>query len=753
MIKPHILILFLNFVCIAFAAKPLAHEVCAASCYDSFLKIKFSGKNPSACTNDLKVISTFYCIRQHCTEADIDPGIAWWAGSCKKSKAVVNVKAYREAVANVTNDFLASLPAVNLNQKAVVNTIVLPSSSTWDFVYTSVHTYDTQRQYQNRIRWIPYAFWALVLIIGTANRTYTMLCNTSSESQPDSEDGTTKYHKSSSSASNRINIWVRRYMLTPSTFGYHHHQPLGWFTIPLRPQALVIGSYIIIHIALVSVHYPVYQENYYYDSTLVQHLRYFADRLGTLMSSSLPWLWFFSARNNPFIHLTGWSYRTFNIFHRWIATVLVVEAIVHGSTFSAFYVNDSGWDGYHSTLTQRFFWCGILALSCICAISIFSILPLRRHAYELFKVTHVTLAVLFLAAFYHHTFDQFQGKYLVFLWLCVGLWSAEHAIRLVRLLVLNYKAVVGKNTPAIATYLKETGMIRLQVYPAFNHLNLGPGSHYYLYLPSWRIWETHPFSLAGWSRGIVISSSSNGETVITSGKTEKSVARQSSKSVTPSSEQSQSSLTFLIRPRNGMTHRLVESLSPDTPTPINILLEGPYGSAAQLSRFNEILFLAGGSGITAVLPYIRKISEKRGSSSSSRVNLTWIARERGFVENVLANDLTTVIGNKTPTPWLEANFYVTPSTADGAAQSSPLSTQDDLKAVETPNTNSVKWQCLKPDVKQLIRDFVAQHDKKGRVAVFVCGPANMADEARQVIVEFLKEGHVGVELFEEMYGW
>jgi hypothetical protein len=71
----------------------------------------------------------------------------------------------------------------------------------------------------------------------------------------------------------------------------------------------------------------------------VQRIRYFADRLGNLMSASLPWLWLFAARNNPFLYLTGWSYRTFNIFHRWIARILVVEAIVHGSSFSAFYVH------------------------------------------------------------------------------------------------------------------------------------------------------------------------------------------------------------------------------------------------------------------------------------------------------------------------------------------------------------------------------------------------------------------------------
>ena len=76
-----------------------------------------------------------------------------------------------------------------------------------------------------------------------------------------------------------------------------------------------------------------------YDNKRVQVLRYFGDRLGALLSSSIPLLFLFGGRGNVFISLTGWSYRTFNIFHRWIARILLIEAVVHGVVFSAFDVN------------------------------------------------------------------------------------------------------------------------------------------------------------------------------------------------------------------------------------------------------------------------------------------------------------------------------------------------------------------------------------------------------------------------------
>ncbi|GAO15364.1 hypothetical protein UVI_02010280 [Ustilaginoidea virens] len=89
-----------------------------------------------------------------------------------------------------------------------------------------------------------------------------------------------------------------------------------------------------------------------YSSKKVQALRYFADRLGSLMSASLPWVFLFGSRSNPLVYMTGWSYATFSFFHRWVAIVLAVEGVLHGAVFCAFYVCDKGWDYLQSQLRQ-----------------------------------------------------------------------------------------------------------------------------------------------------------------------------------------------------------------------------------------------------------------------------------------------------------------------------------------------------------------------------------------------------------------
>lgn len=51
--------------------------------------------------------------------------------------------------------------------------------------------------------------------------------------------------------------------------------------------------------------------------------------------ANLPVLWAFSGRNNIFIWLTGWNYGTFNIFHRHIARIATIQAIVHSAAYTA----------------------------------------------------------------------------------------------------------------------------------------------------------------------------------------------------------------------------------------------------------------------------------------------------------------------------------------------------------------------------------------------------------------------------------
>ncbi|KAL7797369.1 ferric reductase like transmembrane component domain-containing protein [Trichoderma ceciliae] len=727
-------LLCLLFAACALAAKPLGHEVCGASCYYTLSKAKFASDNvteQTLCTHPLRVTSTYLCIWEHCEEQGIVPGINWWALTCKKSSKVVNLQLYESTTANVTQAYIDSLPTVEQTQKTIVDVVSIPSEANWDQVHRTVNTYWTNMVYHKKLRWIPYVYWGLVLLLGTVSHAIALI-PVKRSSQPVSKND----------AGAQIKGWFHRNLMMAPTFSYHHHQPLGWFTVPLRLPSLVIVGYIITHIFMLAFHYPVFSNNIYYKTVPGQVCRILADRLGIFMTADLPFIFLFGGRANILMYFTGWSYRTFSIFHRWIALVLVVEGIIHGVVFSAYYVNEQGWEGYHEELSSDpTFHYGLIMIISLSISATFAFGQIRKKIYEFFKAAHVSLTAVFLAALFNHIKDQFTGTYKVWVWTCVGLWAGDYVLRLLRVLVMNYKTFLGKGSLALASYSEETGMIRLQVKPSVNCSRQSPGTYYFVYFPGLRFWETHPFTLAGRSKQVDDTSSYGSGSDQPS---EKETGTQSPRVTELSSEQDDSYMTFMIRPRDGMTKRLRDRLvskSESGPLRVRVLLEGPYGTPARLDHFDNVLFIAGGSGITTVLPYLRMFFEDQRSQTPPNMRLAWVVRDEGFVRDVLSNDLRITEGSALAASKLNMEFYVTSGT-----------TSPTPKAGEAGNIASdPRFKRMRPDIHSMVDSFVTQ--SQGRTAVFVCGPAEIADTTRQAVIRQTRKVHTDVELFEEMFVW
>jgi hypothetical protein len=65
-----------------------------------------------------------------------------------------------------------------------------------------------------------------------------------------------------------------------------------------------------------------------------QLLRYVADRTGIIATANLILVWLLAIRNNVLMWLTGWDFATYNNFHRWVARIATVEAIVHSVAYT-----------------------------------------------------------------------------------------------------------------------------------------------------------------------------------------------------------------------------------------------------------------------------------------------------------------------------------------------------------------------------------------------------------------------------------
>ncbi|OAR02042.1 hypothetical protein LLEC1_06126 [Akanthomyces lecanii] len=730
---------------VALAAKPLGDQVCVATCYNALLKAKFAGasdKAQTACANPLRVQSTYYCISEHCakeSEKATDDGIEWWAEACKNSSKAVNVKAYHTTISNITESYLAGLPTVDQKSKKLFDGPALPSQANWRYMYTTVFNYADARRYNDAIRWSLYGFWGLVILMGICNRLWTFISSRRKRIPIESQTGDL-------SASRKISKWLNIHLLQAPTRSHHHHEPWGWWTLPLRIHTIVIALYILLHVLIIATRYRVTDENDYFKSRRTQSLRWIADRLGTLMSASMPFIFLFGARSSPLPIITGWSYRTFSNFHRWVAIVMLVESICHGCVFSAYYAYDKGFSDYRNRLkSDSMFRSGIFMLTAMGISSAMAHIKIRQMAYELFKMAHIAMGIIFLANYWNHIKDKFGGDYRVWTWVCVGIWASDYLFRIVRILWLNFNALTGKDKRAIASYSEDTGMIRLHVYASGTHPHQSPGTYYYLHFGGWRIWENHPFSLAGSSAGEMSQA-----TTVQSSDAEKRPAVVSSQPASQELLGGQSYKTFMIRPRDGVTRRLRDSIvKQDTEgiLRLRVVLEGPYGIGASIAGSNEILFIAGGSGITAILPYLRRIFEDADQDAPCpRVRLVWVVRQAGFARDVLANDLRLVEASQNAAAKLQIDIRVT--SRSGQDSSSEKSDSENTSA----SMGDSRFTYGKPAVGDIVREYVAAMETN-RAAVFVCGAARMADETRAAVRKEARSSVKDIEIFEEMYGW
>lgn len=375
----------------------------------------------------------------------------------------------------------------------------------------------------------------------------------------------------------------------------------------------------------------------------------------------------------------------------------------------------------------------------------------------------------------------FDGEYDPYLWACVGFWVVDRALRLARLIVLNFRvALPGKGDAlrrslATVTYDAAGDIIRLAVRPSTN-LCVGPGVHYYIYTPTasmFRLWENHPFTLGSWSRvpaalpgsdtpqhGSVLRAHGGAPASPSTDSKSEYTSRDCEQELHPTQQE----LVFLIRPYKGMTQTLKKQLlaAPGHAKDMRVLIEGPYGVPADLAPFERVLMISGGSGVTGTLAYLyaHLYAAQAGTASAQRMRFVWAAREPGFVADLVEKDLAPFVRRADT----RLDFFLTRGAdkADGPAivenaiaRAAPA---DDVDSEKDGKMGKVApaVRCGRPDVAALLNEEIAQLVGAGsRLAVVVCGPGRLADDVRREVVRCIgtKVDASQIELHEESFGW
>jgi len=499
-------------------------------------------------------------------------------------------------------------------------------------------------------------------------------------------------------------------LVTPAVYGKRHREPLSQVgLVPTRGQAMYIFLISILNLIFLLAPYVYHHPQSTFGSREEQELSIIGNRAGVMAMGNVVALFLFAARNNFLLWITDWSYSTYLLLHRWLGYWAVLHTVIHSFMLWFYYRN---YGDYEAELARDYWVWGIVATVAVVAIFPSSLLTVRQLFYEFFLVSHFILALVFIIGYYYHIWYvyEYAWGYEIYAFIAAGIWATERLLRIVRIAFRG-----GYRSATVTTVAGSDGeYLRIDV----EGVELGEGVAY-LTFPTlgWRgFMESHPFSVAFHSSEVTEMSDSSpapSSPVLTDKEanvTEKTVI------TTLSPVKSGPRTTFFARVRTGATSKLAARALSGA-VRVGVVIDGPYQHSggnvtSQLKQCSNIVYIAGGVGITALLPYVRH------STSLPPSQLYWSARKEGLVAAVRES---------------------------GALSALP----SNVEVMET-----VAGQRL--DLDGILEKALVGDDGQGLVGIVVCGPAGMADHVRHKVVQISRNGPRATRpyvLVDEAFGW
>jgi hypothetical protein len=216
-------------------------------------------------------------------------------------------------------------------------------------------------------------------------------------------------------------------------------------TLPSRFHAILLCLYLLsnfIYCALLDYR----SQNHY---KILAELR---GRSGALAVANMIVLVLLAGRNNPLISILKISFDTFNLLHRWIGRIVVLEAIIHAMAWTITQVASDGWASVNFKIgNDSFIRYGMGGLVALVLILVTSPSAIRHAFYETFLNAHIIFAATAIASIWIHC-DIEDLPQLPHVKSAVGLWVGDRMARLARLLwhyMRHYLSRLGDLPPTI----------------------------------------------------------------------------------------------------------------------------------------------------------------------------------------------------------------------------------------------------------------------------------------------------------------
>jgi predicted ferric reductase len=335
-----------------------------------------------------------------------------------------------------------------------------------------------------------------------------------------------------------------------------------------------------------------------------------ADRIGILAYALTPLSILLSSRESLLSLLTGLPYQNFNFLHRWLGYIIVVQSTLHtigwclieGWLYQPQPVVGQAW------IKQLYMIWGVIAMILLFLLFALSTpWAIRLTGYEFFRKSHYVLAMVYIGACIGHW--KQLSCYLI---PALIVWLLDRSARIVRTVILHYN-VMADGEVSFAPAKAETTLfadpvngdvVRLDF--THPHDAWAIGQHFYLCFPQSSIWQSHPFtplSLPIYDEG------ANGV-----------------------------QHSYIFRAKHGETKRIAQLAAIQSQhdgrnaAQTSVILTGPYGEniTTHLTQDVNILCIAGGTGITYVLPVLLNLTQQP-RSVKRKVTFIWAIRQKADV--------------------------------------------------------------------------------------------------------------------------
>ncbi|KAF7186424.1 Ferric/cupric reductase transmembrane component B [Pseudocercospora fuligena] len=497
-------------------------------------------------------------------------------------------------------------------------------------------------------------------------------------------------------------------------------------------------------------------------------------RTGVLAAINIIPTILFALRNNPAIRLLRVPYDTFNLLHRWCARMMVLESILHTIfwAINAYEAGGSKQIGVSLDTSLSYRW-GMVATCAFTFIVIAATGPLRHAAYETFIMSHQLLVIVGIAGVYVHL-DAANLPMLPYVQLSIAFYAVEVFLRFFKAAWYNYSRQKGITRVTVEWLPAEACRVTFDLSRPWKWR---PGCHVHVWIPRFGLLSTHPFSIA-WAEnrprnppmeiemeklpptfGNTFATHQHRPSLATGLQNRASLARiqthQSRKSATltemaniaeethkaPATnitlprEADVTSVSLIIRARNGMTRNLYDKLSKNDKQPIITwgAIEGPYGGHDPMSSYGTVILFAGGVGITHCIGYIHHLmlQYQAGTCSTRKILLVWSVPNTEALEWV-RKWMDQILRMEFRRDVLRIQLYITKPRHRGEVVSS------------TGSVQMFPGRCVPATIieKEL-------PERIGSVGVTVCGPGAFSDSVRQACRNVVQEA--SVDFIEEAF--